>query len=295
MLGIIRVVTRLPATTVLLLHLALTLTALVAVGSGRWWVRRGANRDEPARPIEVAYLNDGPRLVVFTGLAALRRHGTVRAGTRGVTAVRDAALPDRASPLHRSILAALRRPCSGADLLRDTEVAAATEAIGARLVRRGWVLSAKRQARMPWYGTPGWMVAGWCLVAFALTLPHFAEPGRPVQALGLLGLGVLLAVVTHIVVDVPPVTRAGRAVLRRVRAELDDRERDALSWPVRVAAYGEPELWRLDADLAHQAGAFSGELPRFPATRERTFISRDWWHWTDPSTSYSWRHRRGRR
>jgi uncharacterized protein (TIGR04222 family) len=239
-------------------------------------VRRGANRDLAARPVELAYLNDGPRLVVFTGLAALRSHGLIR----GITAGRDAALPDHASPLHTALLATLRRPRSGAQLLSDDRVRAATEVIGARLVRRGWILSAKHQARMRWFGVPGCAVAVWCFVAFGLTLPGFSEPGRPMQALGLLGLSVVLAVGTFLVVDVPPVTRAGRAVARRARAELRDRERGAVAWPLRVAVYGEPELWQLDAELARKCAAFSGTLPPFPSIRRRTFISRDWWRWS---------------
>jgi hypothetical protein len=129
------------------------------------------------------------------------------------------------------------------------------------------------------YGTPGWIVAVWCLIAFAPTLPRFSEPGRPLQALGLPGLGAFLAVGTYAVVDVPPVTRAGQVALRRVRDELRNGERDAVPWPLRVAAYGEPELWQLDAHLADRVGAFSGELPPFPPIRRRTFISPDWWHW----------------
>jgi hypothetical protein len=92
---------------------------------------------------------------------------------------------------------------------------------------------------------------------------------------------VFLAVGTYVVVDVPPVTRAGHAVLRRARAELCHYERDAVPWPLRVAAYGEPELWKLDAHLVERVRAFSGEIPPFPRFRRRTFLSGDWWHWTD--------------
>lgn len=263
----------------MLFHVALALLAAVLVGSARWWVRRGANRHRPAGPIDVAYLNDGPRLVVFTGLAALRRHDKVRAVGDNLIAGRGTALPDHASPLHTVLLAALREPRSGADLLTDGRVAAVTEAIGTRLVRRGWILSAKQQDRMPWYGLPGWIAAVWCLVAFVRTLPHFGEPGRPMQALALLGLAAALAVGTLTAVDLPPATRAGRAVLRRARAELRRRDRESGSWPMRVAAYGEPELWKLDAGFAEPAGAFSGKLPPFPPGKRRTFISRDWWDW----------------
>jgi uncharacterized protein (TIGR04222 family) len=273
------VVTMLPATGILVFHGVLALVALAVVGAVRWWVRRGASHDLPFRPVELAYLNNGPRLVIFTGLATLRHHGMVRVDAHGIATVPGAALPEHASLLHIRLAATLRQPRGGADLLSDDDLAAATDAIGTRLVRRGWVLSARQQALMPWYGMPGWIVAGWCLVAFMLTLPSFSEPGRSTQALGLLGLGAVLAVATLIVVDVPPATRAGQAVLRRARAELDDRRRETVSWPLRVAAYGEPELWRLDADFARRAGAFSGKLPPFSPTRRRTFISRDWWQW----------------
>jgi hypothetical protein len=62
-----------PGHGILLLHLGLALVALAVVGCVRWWVRRGSNRDAPARSLELAYLNGGHRLVVYTALAALRR------------------------------------------------------------------------------------------------------------------------------------------------------------------------------------------------------------------------------
>ncbi|WP_250004392.1 TIGR04222 domain-containing membrane protein [Actinoplanes sp. M2I2] len=196
----------------------------------------------------------------------------VRAGSRGIIAVSGTALPEGASALYTAVLTAARGPSSIEDLLRDSEVSAAAEVVGVRLVRRGWVLSARQQTRMRWCGMPGWLVALWCLVASGLTLPHLSEPDRSLQALGLLGLGVFLAIGTYIVVDLPPVTRAGNAVLRRERAELSD----SASWLRRVAATGEPELWRMDAAFAEQAGAFSGKLPSLPFNKERTLLSADW-------------------
>jgi uncharacterized protein (TIGR04222 family) len=207
----------------------------------------------------------------------------VRADSRGIIAVPGSALPEGASALYAAVLTAARGPRSVEDLLRASPVAAAVERVGARLVRRGWVLSARQQTRMRWYGMPGWVVALWCLVAFGLTLPHFSEPDRSLQALGLLGLGVFLAIGTYVVVDLPLVTRAGNAVLLRERAQLSD----SASWFRRVAANGEPELWRMDAAFAEQAGAFSGELPKLPFNKNRTFISTDWWHWKGPSDHVS--------
>lgn len=265
-----------PAGDVILVHLAAALVALAAVGAARWWVRRGANRDLPAEPTDLAYLNDGPRLAVLAGLVDLHERRLIRIH-HGVIDVRRAARraePD--SPLQAAILATLRKRRGVADLLRSGTVEAATHDLGAGLAQRGWVLSARQQTRMLRYGIPGWIVAVWCLLAFALTLPGFAGPGRSMQALILLGLAVFLAVGTYLVADVPPATRAGRAVLRRARKEARGRD---VPWSVRVAAYGEPELWKLDAQLAERVGAFSGELPPFPSVRRRTFLSKDWWEW----------------
>ncbi|MFI5491436.1 TIGR04222 domain-containing membrane protein [Actinoplanes sp. NPDC051859] len=267
-----------PATSeILLLHLALVLAALVLVGAARWWICRGANADGAARPIELAYVHDGPRLVVFTGLAALRHHALIRVGSQGLVAVPGAVLPEGASPLHTALLALMKQPREAADLFNDELLTARTDAVGARLVRRGWILSAKQQKRMTWWGMPGWVTAAWCFAASMLTLSLHAGPGRSLQVLALLGLSVVAAVATFMLIDVPVVTRSGRAVLRRARAELDARPPGAASWPTRVAARGEPELWRLDEDFARESGAFSGELPPFRPTRSRTFISRDWW------------------
>lgn len=261
------------------MHLGLALVALAVVACVRWRVRRGTGRDTPARPLELAYLGGGHRLVVYTALAALRRRRLVRADSRGIVAVPGTALPEGTSALYAAVLTAARGPRSIDDLLHDTEVAAAAEMVGARLVRRGWVLSARQQKRMRWYGMPGWVVALWCLTAFGLTLPHFSEPARSLQALGLLGLGVFLAIGTYLVVDLPVVTRAGNAALLRERAGLSD----SASWSRRVAANGESELWRMDAAFAEHAGAFSGELPKLPFSKNRTFMSADWWHFTEPS------------
>jgi uncharacterized protein (TIGR04222 family) len=271
--------TSVPATAILLLHLGLALVALAVVGCLRWWARRGASRDTPARSLELAYLGGGRRLVVYTALAELRRRRMVRADSRGIIALSGTTLPEGASALYTAVLAAVQGPRSIESLVCDSKVAAAAETVGARLVRRGWVLPARQQTRMRWYGMPGWLVALWCLVAFGLTLPHFSEPDRSLQALGLLGLGVFLAIGTYMVVDLPPVTRAGNAVLLRERAELSD----SASWFRRVAVNGEPELWQMDAAFAEQAGAFSGELPKLPFSKNRTFLSADWWHWREPS------------
>jgi hypothetical protein len=118
------VMTSVPATGVMLVHLGLALVALAVVGSLRWWVRRGANRDTPARLLELAYLNGGHRLVVYTALAALRRCRMVQAGSRGIIAVPGAALPEGGSALYAAVLSAARGPRSIEDLLRDSTVAA---------------------------------------------------------------------------------------------------------------------------------------------------------------------------
>jgi uncharacterized protein (TIGR04222 family) len=129
----------LPASGIVLIHLTLAVIALAAAGSARWWVRRGANHDVPAKPSEVVHLNAGARLVVLTGLLALRQHRLVRAHPLGIVAVRGATRPERVSAL----LAALQRPRSGADLLRDAKVQASADLIATRMVRRGWVLPAR--------------------------------------------------------------------------------------------------------------------------------------------------------
>jgi uncharacterized protein (TIGR04222 family) len=202
--------------------------------------------------------------VVFTCLAELHRHRKVGSGDGGVIATLGASLPASASPVFTAVLAALDRPRRAADLLADPAVVAATDAIGVRLVRRGWVLSEQQQARMRSYGLAGWAVAGWCAVHAGLLMQRFGQPGRAMETLVVLGVGLVLAVVTYLLVDVPPTTRAGRAVLRRARAELRDRRDDDAVIAARVAAYGEPELWRLDPEFAELAGAFSGELDEFP-------------------------------
>jgi uncharacterized protein (TIGR04222 family) len=239
-------------------------TAFAVVVVVRVWVCRGANSELPGETLEFAYVNGGPRLVLFTCLAELRRLGLVDTAPQwlggGIVPVEGRAVPADASALDRVVLAALPEHRRVPELFDDQAVAEIVGGIGARLVQRGWLISAATQSRMRWYALPGWLVAVWCLVQFGLTVPHFGEAGRPLQALGLLGLGVFLAIGTYVVVDVPPATRAGRAALRRARAETPAHHNAH-----QIAVGGEHEFWRDGQEFAWEAGGVaSGKAGPMP-------------------------------
>jgi len=256
-----------PAAAVLWVHSALALAAFGTVVVVRVRVCWGANPGAPGETLEFAYVRGGSRLVLFTCLAELHRNGLVRTAAKwdggGVVPVRRRPVPADAPALDSAVVDALPRYRRVPDLLDDKEVAGNVGGIGMRLVRRGWLISAATQSRMRWYALPGWLVAVWCLIQFGLTVPHFAEAGRPGQAVGLLGLGVFLAIGTYLVIDVPPATRAGRVALRRARAELRAHERTASPADV-IAVGGEDEFWRADAVFAQAAGGVPDELGPMP-------------------------------
>ncbi len=243
---------------VVVIDVLLAAIVLTGLAVTRWRVRRGGGRDRTASVLDVAYLQDGPRLVVVAVLAVLRRHGLVSARERGIVATADAELPAGASAAYKAILLALRRPQHVAGLLEDERVAAATAAIGARLVARGWLLSAGRQDAMRARGRIGWAAAVCYLVQVALMVPGFIGPAWSVRALVPLTLAVVVAVGTYLLVDVPPITHAGRAALRGARTSLRPGP------GVQVVLDGEPALAKQDPRFARLAGAFDGKLADMP-------------------------------
>jgi uncharacterized protein (TIGR04222 family) len=124
----------------------------VVTGAVRRRARRGANPGLPGDALELAYVNEGPRLVLFTSLAELGRRGlaesapTWRGG--GIVRVDGPELPGEAPPLLAAVLDALQMYDGVPDLLADERVAAEVDQIGIRLVLRGWYLSARTQTRV---------------------------------------------------------------------------------------------------------------------------------------------------
>lgn len=263
--------------SVLVVHLCLTLISLLATGAIRRRARRGANPSLLGEALELAYVNEGPRLVLFTSLAELGRRGLARSAPMwrggGIERVDGPELPTEAPPLLPALLDALQEHDRVPDLLANERVATEVDEIGIRLVRRGWYLSARTQTRVKRFA-PSWLVAIWCLLLFALTLPHFSEPGRAVQALGLLGLGIFAAIATYMIVDLPPSTRAGRAALQQTNESTG-----AESLMYEIATGGEAAFWKNGADFASSAGASPNEMSPFPRLMtHRGALKRGWLH-----------------
>ncbi|MEU4690427.1 TIGR04222 domain-containing membrane protein [Actinoplanes sp. NPDC023714] len=266
-----------PAASVLVASLCLAVVSLIGTGLIRRRVRRGANAGARADALELAYVNGGPRLVLFTCLAELARRGLVQSAPLwrggGIERIEGPDLPADAPPLLAAVLEALPEYDRVPDLLADDQVAAGVQKIGIRLVRRGWFLSERTQKRVRRWA-PGWFAAIGCLLLFALTLPDFSGPGRAMQALGLLGLGVFTAVGTYIIVDLPLSTRAGRAAVWQAR-EVDD----AKTFMYEMAVGGEAAFWKHDGDFAGSAGASPIAMSEFPhLMTHRGDMRRGWLH-----------------
>ena len=249
----------------------------MATGLVRRRARRGASPHLRGEALELAYVNGGPRLVLLTGLAELRRRGLVQAAPMwrggGVERIPGPGLPGDVPPLMPALLNALREYDHVPALLADERLAAEVDEIGTRVVRRGWYLSARTQARVTRFA-PGWLAAIWCVVAFALTLPDFSVPGRSLQALGLLGLGVFTTIGTYIIVDLPLSTRAGRAALRQTRVPTGDE-----SLLYEIALGGQAAFWRDESDFASSAGGSPIDAGPFPhLMTHRGDQRRGWMH-----------------
>ncbi|MET8149101.1 TIGR04222 domain-containing membrane protein [Actinoplanes sp. NPDC049668] len=256
---------RYEAWVILSAYAALAVAVLAVSAGARWWLRRGAGRDESWTAMEVAYLNGGLRLAGYACIAELHRLGIVRAAaSANLIAVRPSAgLPERAPRLLSAVRNALRQPHSWQTLTLDADVRRVGAALGTRLVKRGWILSAARQKRLRLLRIPGLLVVGWCLVWLVILAMDFSAPGHATLVLGLGVIALSLGVATVVVSDVPPATRAGKAVLRRARHDLKDRT-DGASLMARVAVFGEPVMWKADPEFAKHAQAESGKLTAHP-------------------------------
>ncbi|TDB71071.1 TIGR04222 domain-containing membrane protein, partial [Micromonospora sp. KC723] len=239
------------------LYLSAVLVAVVGalVHRSRVLAGQGAATAGRLDPQQVAYLNGGDQLAVWSALGGLRGSGAVgvRPDRRLTTGT---PLPAGATPLDQAVHHAARRHLHARELVRDGWVARALTDLREGLERQGLVLSAERRSA----ARGGALVLVGLLTLGAVRATTGLANGRPVGFL-LLAL-VALTVTTILLSRVPRRTRAANAVLRELRrrhAHLTPASAPAYATygpagaAMGVALFGTVSLWGLDPGFAEQA------------------------------------------
>ncbi|WP_434740887.1 TIGR04222 domain-containing membrane protein [Micromonospora sp. SH-82] len=227
---------------------------------GRWGVF-----NQPLDAQQLAYLNGGEKLVLWTALTGLRAGGTVDVTPdRRLRAVGDP--PAGLTPVDRAVFDAAQRRSSARLLGREVPVIDALERLRTGLQERGLILTPAQRHRL--------RLGAYVLVALALVglvrLVAGLANDRPV---GYLFLCIPFAVVAAIVlIRAPRQTRAAKAMLRVQRQKHRHLSPDSApayatygsgGAAMGVALYGTAALWAFDPTFAEQAeiqreGAASG-------------------------------------
>lgn len=206
-------------------------------------------------PQQVAYLNGGDQLAIWTALGGLRGSGAVGVGPdRRLTA--DGSLPSGVTPLDQAVHHAARNHLHTRELARDQRVVRALTELREGLERQGLALPPEQRAaarRGAW----------WVLALMALGAARIAAGlanGRPV---GFLLIACLVLIVPLVLLArVPWRTRAADAALRELRrsnSHLSPASAPAYATygaagaAMGVALFGTVSLWTLDPGFAEQA------------------------------------------
>jgi uncharacterized protein (TIGR04222 family) len=240
------------------LYAVLAGIAFIAALFWRFALRAGRGESLTARPpgpAEVAYLHQGPRLAMYSSLAALRAAGSIGARDDGALTT-SGPLPAGATDLDRATYHAISQGTPAIGLPGNALVARALDDVRDTLVRNGWLYSPAHRRRMRWGGIALLAVAGLGLArAFAGLVG-----GKPVGYIALLAVATAVAAIG--LLRVPRTTpQGGRFVaqLRGANAHLSPAQ--SPSWAVYgaggaalgVALYGTASLWVADPVFARQA------------------------------------------
>lgn len=234
----------------------------VAVWAAATRVRRGIAGDgtdhrpgDPtAHPHDVAYLNRGPDLAVTSALTAMHLKGTVAPSKGLIRAV--GRLEPGADALERAIHFTTASPVSRARLGRQRPVRTALDAIDARLVGSGLLLTDGQRRRIR---SVGWWLVGVAGFGLVRLLAGVAE-GRPVGFL-LLAMLAVSAVALAQLLNAPRRSSAGDSVLARLKDEhheLDPTQRpDWVAYGPATAAlgvgiFGANAVWASDPAFAEE-------------------------------------------
>ncbi|MFC5992785.1 TIGR04222 domain-containing membrane protein [Pseudonocardia hispaniensis] len=250
------------ATTFLMAYLVIAAAVWVAAARARRVIadRRGDRPvpDLTSRPHEVAYLNDGADLAVYSALSSMHRTGAIVTAGRGNVRASGPA-PVGADALEQAIHRTAAVPVPRHRLRFHRPVADVLAEIDRRLTDAGLLLTADERHSIRQIGR--WMlaVAGLGLVRLLSELAN-ARPAGPLLLALLLVTGVALV---HLSVA-PRRSRLGDRTLARLRREQHDLAPEmrtdrtahgATSAALAIGVFGMSALWACDPVFADQLAA----------------------------------------
>jgi uncharacterized protein (TIGR04222 family) len=243
----------------LVLYLIVIVAVAVAATVHRRLLFRGSTGIDVDRlgPQQIAYLNGGARLAVYTSLGGLRAAGALGTGP-GRTLVQSGPLPSGVTPLDAAVHHAAGRQIPAREVGGDQWVAQAVEQLRDGLEAAGLTVTrGQRRAALMW------SVAGAAVLLLGFArLVDGLQNDRPVGFL--LGLIILAAIVTvwMLVRASATRTRAASTGLQRMRhtnAHLAPAQRPsyatygATGAAMGVALYGAGALYVMDPAFAAEA------------------------------------------
>jgi uncharacterized protein (TIGR04222 family) len=211
----------------------------------------------PMGPQQAAYLNGGPRLALYSSLAGLRAAGVIGSGGSTGALVTTGPKPLGLTPLDNAVYDVAHRHTRTRDLGADPLVRSALERLRSGLEDAGWAVPDARRTSVRMWGLAALFLVGLGVVRVLGGLAN----DRPVGHL-LLALLAMAGVAVYLLLRVPVPTRAGRAAVRRLRAEqahLAPANSPALATygaagaAMGVALFGGAALWAMDPAFAAEA------------------------------------------
>lgn len=240
---------------------------LAALVVGWWLATRSAARaggpgsrppaDLAARPHDVAYLNGGAPLAIYSALGSMRLHGWVTLTAGSVHAA--GRVGAGASELERAIHRTTARPLHRGALTAQLPVRAALDATEQRLTRAGLLVPAATRGRLRGIGLAMLAVAG---LGMARLVAGIAG-GRPVGFLVALLVAIVVAAVVLLTAG-PRRTRLGDRALAELRSRQDGlAPRNRPDWTLYgpataalgIGLFGVEALWASDPAMAAEMAA----------------------------------------
>ncbi|WP_433529029.1 TIGR04222 domain-containing membrane protein [Micromonospora sp. CA-263727] len=217
---------------------------------------RSAPTADQIGPQQVAYLNGGEDLAVWSSVSSLRSQGAIGVKSTGELTA-DGPLPSGATPLDRAVHYAAGQHHTARQLRQTEWVARALTELRDGLARHGLLVSPERRAAL----RLGSLFLATLLALGVARIAAGLANGRPVWYLVFIVCG--LAVVTAVLfLRVPRRTRSADVAIRSLRQR--SRHLAPASNPayavygasglaMAVALYGTASLWAMDPTFAQQA------------------------------------------
>ncbi|GIJ77508.1 TIGR04222 domain-containing protein [Micromonospora phaseoli] len=247
-----------PSRTFLVFYLVATVVLVIGALVHRRSLLSGrtAPPADQLGPQQVAYLNGGEDLAVWSSLSSLRSQGAIGVQTTGALTA-EGPLPAGVTPLDRAVHHAASQHHSARQLRQTEWVARALTELREGLDRHGLLVGSDRRAAL----RLGPLLLAALLALGVARIAAGLANGRPVWYLVFILCG-LAAVTTVLFVWVPRRTRAADLAIRRLRQRnhhLAPASNPAhavygsAGLAMAVALYGTATIWALDPTFAEQA------------------------------------------